>query len=131
MGMGRAELPVQLPTAIPASASPNPADAVRLAEWLLRHNPMVVTGDEAVRMSFPPGSGPIEQIVFSREAGALSVLVSSVAGTREVVQRSLGDLERRLRERGLAVAGVRMADVQPAGASAAPGADGAEADARS
>lgn len=130
MGVARGELPMQLPTALPTSASPSPADAARLADWLLRHNPMVVTGNEPVRMSFPPGSGPIDQIVFSREAGALSVLVSSAAGTRELVQRSLGDLERRLRERGLAVAGVRMADAQETGSSGSSGTESAGADAR-
>jgi hypothetical protein len=118
MGVARADARLSFEGGMPAAPSSTPADAVRLAQWLLQHNPLVATGAEAVRMSFPEGSGPIEQIVFSRDAGALSVLVSSSAGARDLVQRSLGDLERRLRERGLAVSGVRMAESPGPGDSA-------------
>jgi hypothetical protein len=118
MGVARADARLSFEGGMPAAPSSTPADAVRLAQWLLQHNPLVATGTEAVRMSFPEGSGPIEQIVFSRDAGALSVLVSSSAGARDLVQRSLGDLERRLRERGLAVSGVRMAQSSGPGDSA-------------
>jgi hypothetical protein len=87
-----------------------PAGAARMAEFLLRQVPLAGSPGDPVSMTFPDGSGPIDQIVFMRDPGGLYMVVSSQPGSRDAVQRGLGELERRLRERGIAVGGIRLAE---------------------
>jgi hypothetical protein len=81
-----------------------------MAEFLLRQVPLAGSPGDPVSMTFPDGSGPIDQIVFMRDPGGLYMVVSSQPGSRDAVQRGLGELERRLRERGIAVGGIRLAE---------------------
>jgi hypothetical protein len=85
-------------------------DTAALAGWLLRQAPLAAGADQAVRMTFPAGSGPIEQIVLTREAGVLNLVVSSSAGSRESVAQSFVELGKRLRERGIVLGDIRLAD---------------------
>jgi hypothetical protein len=106
------------------SPSTSPPEAVRLAEFLLRQAPLAGSPGDPVQMIFPQGSGPIDQIVFMRDARGLFMVVSSQSGSREAVQRGLGELERRLRERGIAVGGIRLADPVASAQDRAEGGEG-------
>jgi hypothetical protein len=95
---------------VAASPAASPPEAVRMAEFLLRQMPLAGSPGDPVSMIFPQGSGPIDQIVFMRDPSGLFMVVSSQPGSRDAVQRGLGELERRLRERGIAVGGIRLAE---------------------
>ncbi|MCX7272495.1 MAG: hypothetical protein NTV19_04695 [Burkholderiales bacterium] len=100
---------VVLPPPVPGQPRAG-MDTATLASWLLRQAPLAAGADQAVRMSFPAGSGPIEQIVLTREAGVLNLVVSSSAGSRESVAQSFVELGKRLRERGIVLGDIRLAD---------------------
>jgi hypothetical protein len=115
-------MPSRLPEMSIATAVPAPAagaagsavDAATLVARLIGQVPLSGSADDAIRMLFPAGSGPIEQIVLNREAGQLNLVVSATPGAREAVSRGVLDLERRLRDRGLPVGAVRLADREAA-----------------
>ncbi|MEI8302345.1 MAG: hypothetical protein WCG13_03570 [Burkholderiales bacterium] len=115
-------MPSRLPEMSIATAVPAPAagaagsavDAAALVARLIGQVPLSGSADDAIRMLFPAGSGPIEQIVLNREAGQLNLVVSATPGAREAVSRGVLDLERRLRDRGLPVGAVRLADREAA-----------------
>jgi hypothetical protein len=115
-------MPSRLPemsivTAVPApaaGAAGSAVDAATLVARLIGQVPLSGSADDAIRMLFPAGSGPIEQIVLNREAGQLNLVVSATPGAREAVSRGVLDLERRLRDRGLPVGAVRLADREAA-----------------
>jgi hypothetical protein len=102
-------VPANLP-APPAGSAGAAVDAAALVARLVGQVPLSGSPDDAIRMLFPAGSGPIEQIVLNREAGQLNLMVSATPGARETVSRGMLDLERRLRDRGLPVGAVRLAD---------------------
>jgi hypothetical protein len=85
-------------------------DAAALVARLIGQVPLSGSADDAIRMLFPAGSGPIEQIVLNREAGQLNLVVSATPSAREAVSRSVLELERRLRDRGLPVGAVRVSE---------------------
>ncbi|MBU6272115.1 MAG: hypothetical protein KGQ67_12485 [Betaproteobacteria bacterium] len=109
---GRATEPMPAPTAPAPLAGGVPAtmDAAALVARLIGQVPLSGSADDAIRMLFPAGSGPIEQIVLNREAGQLNLVVSATPSAREAVSRSVLDLERRLRDRGLPVGAVRLSE---------------------
>ena len=115
-------MPGRLPEMSIATAVPSPAagaagsavDAAALVARLIGQVPLSGSADDAIRMLFPAGSGPIEQIVLNREAGQLNLVVSATPGARDAVSRGVLELERRLRDRGLPVGAVRLADREAA-----------------
>lgn len=93
-----------------ASGMTSAVDAAALVARLIGQVPLSGSADDAIRMLFPAGSGPIEQIVLNREAGQLNLVVSATPSAREAVSRSVLELERRLRDRGLPVGAVRVSE---------------------
>jgi len=109
------EMAIATAVAAPAAGAAGSAvDAAALVARLIGQVPLSGSADDAIRMLFPAGSGPIEQIVLNREAGQLNLVVSATPGAREAVSRGVLDLERRLRDRGLPVGAVRLADREAA-----------------